>query len=80
MNINSFQSLSKAGKNISLFAGLNLIILSIIIFVFPEILAYAVAALFFLVGISLVGFGMRKSSKRNTQKQTEHQETVYYTL
>ncbi|MFY0674627.1 MAG: hypothetical protein JXQ87_14605 [Bacteroidia bacterium] len=78
MNTFNFNSIGRAGKNISLFAGINMIILSVIIFVFPEILAYAVAALFLLIGLSLIGFGMRKrvvKSNRATQ-----QETVFYNI
>lgn len=74
----NFNSISKAGKNISLFAGINMIILSVIIFVFPEILAYAVASLFLLIGLSLVGFGMRKRSIRTNR--TTQQETVFYNI
>lgn len=78
MNTFSFNSISKAGKNISLFAGINMIILSVIIFVFPEILAYAVAALFLLIGLSLIGFGMRKRSMKSNR--TTQQETVFYNI
>ncbi|MGB0429646.1 MAG: hypothetical protein ACPGLV_04170 [Bacteroidia bacterium] len=82
MDIYNFQQrVSKAGKNISLFAGINLIILAITIFLFPEILAYAVAALLMIAGISLLGFGLRKRfAKKPNSYENQYQETVYYNI
>ncbi len=80
MDFNNFQNkATKAAKNISLFAGINLILLSIVIFIFPEILAYAVASLIMIAGISLLGFGLRnKFSKPRKTNNYEYQETIYY--
>jgi hypothetical protein len=41
-------------------------------------LAYAVAALFLLIGLSLIGFGMRKRSMKSNR--TTQQETVFYNI
>ena len=73
---NSSNSMGKAAKRFLIFGGINLILLSIIVFVFPEILAYAVASLFFIAGITLIGYGLRikkpTSHHRNDYGQTIH--------
>lgn len=75
-------NLGKTLKRFALFGGINLILLSIVIFVFPEILAYAVAALIMLAGISLSVYGLgAKRSQRNAASNQQGQagQTIYYT-
>lgn len=75
-------SLGKTLKRFALFGGINLILLSIIIFVFPEILAYAVAALVLMAGVSLTiyGLGVRRNQRNNGPTQHgQAGETIYYT-
>ena len=73
--------MGKMAKRLAAFGGINLILLSIVIFIFPEILAYAVASLIMLGGLSLLAFGLRGRSKAPPaqEKQQRYTETIYYT-
>jgi len=72
--------LGKTLKRFAVFGGINLVLLSIVIFLFPEILAYAVAALIMLAGLTLLvyGLGVRRS-QRSTGSQGQAGQTIYYT-
>jgi uncharacterized membrane protein HdeD (DUF308 family) len=50
---------------IPLFTGLLLLACGVLIIVFPAILAYAVAALFLMAGLSMIGFaiGLRRATR-----------------
>jgi uncharacterized membrane protein YqjE len=49
--------------------GLGLILMALAIFIWPALLAYMVASVFFLVGMALVGWGWRlRSAERHVQR------------
>ncbi|MBI3142416.1 MAG: hypothetical protein HYZ16_06285 [Bacteroidetes bacterium] len=52
-------NLQRAGGRLAVFGGINLLLIAVLVFVYPQILAYAVATLFGLGGLSLLGFGLR---------------------
>lgn len=74
---NQQNQFSRAARRFLIIGGINLILLSIVVFIFPEILAYAVAALLLLAGISLVGYGLRIKDKPRAQAGT-YGQTIHY--
>lgn len=76
--MNTLRNLSIAGKKMSFWGGLNLVILAVIIFIFPAIVAYAIALMLLVVGLGLMMFSRRlKTSGNRTSQQS--QTTFIYT-
>lgn len=76
--MNTLRNLSITGKKMSFWGGLNLVILAIIIFVFPAIVAYAIALMLLVVGVGLIMFSRRLKTPRNRPSQ-QGQTTFIYT-
>ena len=78
MNFNNIQSqISTAASRYSLTLGLNLLILAALIFIFPKVLAYTLAALIGLGGFALIYFSFKNKNRSKKQANTQYQETVY---
>ena len=60
-----FNNLKRVGASLSMFGGINFILLAIAIFIYPQIVAYAIAAILLILGLGMLGFStrMRKRSK-----------------
>jgi len=83
MNIYNIQnSLTDMAKRFALIAGLNLLILSTAIFIFPLFFAYFLAALVLFAGLALVMYSFKLKRKNKMQQAQNHfyQETIYYNI
>ena len=75
--MNQFRNISQIGGKLSVFGGINLILLSIAIFFYPQILAYAVAAILMVAGLGLLACG-RKIRRRSSGQSNFSEGTTYY--
>lgn len=75
-------SLLNMAKRFALIAGLNLLILSTAIFLFPLFFAYFLAALVLFAGLALVMYSFKLKRKNKMQQEPNHvyQETIYYNI
>lgn len=58
--------------------GINLIILAVLIFVFPDIVAYAIAAMLLAGGISLVALSRKSKQHRQARNSEQGDSYIYY--
>lgn len=80
---NNQNPMSKTARRFLIFGGINLVLLSIVVFVYPEILAYAVASLFLIGGITLIGLGLRIKRQngqngQNPNYRDDHGQTIHF--
>lgn len=72
-------NMQRAGGRLAIFGGINLLLIAVLVFVYPQILAYAVATLFGLGGLSLIGFGLRtiRAGKAGNDRVVYRKSTNY---
>ncbi|MCB0737621.1 MAG: hypothetical protein KDC92_08920 [Bacteroidetes bacterium] len=71
-----FNNLKRVGASLSMFGGINFILLAIAIFIYPQIVAYAIAAILLILGLGMLGFSTRM---RKRSKNSQYTETYFFT-
>lgn len=66
-------------KRFALIGGFNLIIIAVLIFIFPLVLAYTLASVIALGGLALIGYSIKlgKQKQKNNNQDYVYQETIY---
>lgn len=68
----------KARRRSLFFSGINLFLLSVVIFVYPEILAYALAFIMMLASFIILGIWWAGRKRRNRHESQPEDGSTYY--